>query len=284
MEQCFQNARCTGNSGDGGRLKRIFDQTGYPYQFDLSPATDNSPFPFKVYENNRETLQILQIVFMLSLILIIPVFFLIVNKRGQYKINLLVPNLFVAATGFGYMLVEIVLMQMFQRFIGLPTWALIITLGGLLFFSGIGSFTSRFLDRRIVLFLVALIPVILLFMAIFLGGIFVLCAGASFEWKVVISFLLLIPISFLMGIPFPNALEKIRANTSNEYGSLLFGVSGAFSTLGGASGFFINVAAGYNISFLVGIACYTLGLLLFRHLMHTSVPGAAGVLPAAPPR
>ncbi|MBN1525497.1 MAG: hypothetical protein JW904_13525 [Spirochaetales bacterium] len=255
------------NDADTYKLAQVLQKAEYSWHFDLRPATDDQPFPFNVHKEKYEVLEILRIVFLLSLLLIVPVFFLIINKSGHYKMNLFVPNLFMAATGFGYMLVEIVLMQKFQQFIGNPTYALIVTLGGLLLFSGIGSFVSRYFNKKLVIGLVALIPVILLIMLITLDGIFLAFGSMGFETKIFISALLLLPVTFLMGIPFPNALEIIRKNTSSEYGTLMFGVSGAFSTLGATSGIFLNVSYGYSMSFLAGTGCYAAGLVLFIILM-----------------
>jgi hypothetical protein len=71
------------------------------------------------------------------------------------------------------------------------------------------------------------------------------------------------PLTFLMGIPFPNALEIVKRNTSAEYASLLFGISGAFSTIGSAASLFISVSYGFSMTFLVGAGCYAAGLVLF---------------------
>lgn len=249
------------------KLFKVLDKAGYPYEFDITPTVDNSPFPYNVHKVKTEVNDMLYTIILLSLILIIPVLLLMLNKAGQYKMNLTVPNLFVAATGFGYMLVEIVLMQVFQRFIGLPTISLIVTLGGLLLFSGIGSFVSRFLKKRTIIFLTALIPLILFIMLKTLDSTFLYFAENSFGSKIFISILLIFPVTFLMGIPFPNAVEKVKKFTSNEYATLMFGVSGAFSTLGATSAILINVTYGYSMSFAVGIGCYLVGLVFFMMIM-----------------
>jgi hypothetical protein len=251
------------NKEDTYRLTKILDDVGYPYKLDLAPVRDDNPFPFNVYQNRNEVKEILWLVILLSLVLIVPVVLLILTKLRQYKMSLLVPNLFVAVIGFGYMLVEIVLMQKFQRFIGSPTYSLIVVLGGLLLFSGIGSFVSRYFSRRIVVACIVAIPVLLGIDLLYLDGIFRFLAALDFGAKLFASALLIMPLTFLMGIPFPNALEIVKRNTSAEYASLLFGISGAFSTIGSAGSLFISVSYGFSMTFLVGAGCYAAGLVLF---------------------
>lgn len=255
------------NEEDTIKLKKALDIAGFPYEYDLTPATDNKPFPFNVYIKKTEVMEILNIVFVLSLFIVVPVLLLMLNKAGQYKMNLTLPNLFVAFTGFGYMLVEIVLMQVFQRFIGRPTISLIVTLGGLLLFSGLGSFISRYIQHKVLILLTALIPIILFIMSKSLNSIFLFFIDHTFDQKIWISVLLLFPVTFLMGIPFPNAVEKVKKFTSDEYGTLMFGISGGFSTIGATSAILINVTHGYSTSFAAGILCYLAGFIFFTLIM-----------------
>jgi spermidine synthase len=251
------------NNRDKYRLKKILDEAGYPYTLDLAPVSDDDPFPFNIYKNRNEVRDIFYLVIMLSMILILPVVLLILTKMRQYKMSLIIPNLFVAIIGFGYMLVEIVLMQKFQRFIGSPTYSLIVILGGLLFFSGIGSFVSRFFSKKLIILCIIAIPLFLGMKLLYLDDIFRSLAALGFTEKIIVSAFLIMPLTFLMGIPFPNALEIVKANTSAEYASLLFGISGAFSTIGSTSSLYISVSYGFSTTFLVGAGCYIAGLLLF---------------------
>ena len=129
------------------RMVNLLTRVGYPIDFDLSPVTDNSPFPFNVYKSKTEVTDMLSLILKLSLFLLVPLVILLLQGIGKYKLTLFSPVAFTAVTGFGYMLIEVVLIQKFQLFIGDPTSTLIVILGGLLVFSGIGSFVSYFLPR-----------------------------------------------------------------------------------------------------------------------------------------
>jgi predicted membrane-bound spermidine synthase len=161
------------------------------------------------------------------------------------------------------MLVEIVLMQKFQKFIGNPNYTLIVILGGILFASGIGSFASRHMSPNIKIILVFFIPVLLLLKLFFLDALFIAFARFGFNSKLIISLCIITPISFLIGIPFPNALEVIKTRTSREFGALMFGISGFFSTLASVISILINVSYGFPASFMTGIALYLAGIFIF---------------------
>ncbi len=154
------------------RMVNLLTRVGYPIDFDLSPVTDNSPFPFNVYKSKTEVTDMLSLILKLSLFLLVPLVILLLQSIGKYKLTLFSPVAFTAVTGFGYMLIEVVLIQKFQLFIGDPTSTLIVILGGMLVFSGIGSFVSYFLPRWITTILTALIPVLLLIYMGRLGGWF----------------------------------------------------------------------------------------------------------------
>jgi MFS family permease len=249
------------------RLIQILNKAGYPYEYDLSPITDDKPFPYNVYARKTEVYHIFRIILILSLLLIIPCILIILNKAGQNRVWLIVPNLFAAALGFAYILTEIVLMQVFQKFLGVPTVSFIVVLGALLLFGGIGSFISRYLKKRIVILLVALIPICLLFISAYLDNIFLYFADKDYSQKIIVSLILLFPITFLMGVPFPNAVEKVKKRTSKEYAALMMAISGGFSTVGTVTGILLNVTFGYTSSYVIAIICYLLALYLFTRIL-----------------
>jgi hypothetical protein len=255
------------DAADVENLKRILDRVGIPHSYNYIPATDDQPFPFDVEPGRGEIMDILWYVGILSLFLIVPVVLLLLGKRGQYQISLTTPNIFVAVTGFAYMMVQIVLIQKFQLFIGSPTYGVIVVLGGMLLFSGIGSLASHYMSKKTVLILTGLIPVFLIAKIFWLDEILASLSYLDLNGKLIASALLIFPLMFLIGLPFPNLLEAIKEKTSAEYGVLLFGVSGAFSTLGVVFTMYNNIASGYSSTFYIGAAFYFIGLILFGYIL-----------------
>lgn len=252
------------------RIRAIYKKAGYPDKPDFSPATDDKPFPYDVFNIKNELWDIFNTTFKLCLILLIPLAALLCFRFKKYGKPLIEQILFCGFTGFGFMLAEIVLMQKFQRFIGSPMYSMIIILGGLLFFSGIGSFVSNYMSRKVKIIAVSMIPVLLLFNVFFLDEIFSALAASGFNTKLILSLVMIIPVALLIGIPFPNALEVIKKKTSPGYAILLFGLSGAASTLASASSLLFTVNYGFDATFIIGSICYTAGTLLFIRIMRNA--------------
>ncbi len=267
----YKNGRYVLKSGlletDIARYKLLLDKSDYSYKMDISPVRDDNPFPFNIYKEKKEVLRLLKIVGILSLIIFIPVLILMVRKYSSHKLILLEHSLFFIAVGFGFMLVEIVLMQFFQRFIGIPIYSVIITLGALLFFSGVGSLLSSNWRKNYILASVFAIPVVIFLYYNFLDGIFSYFAASSFNVRMIAGVALMIPLSFMMGIPFPKAMEKIKKEISNEYATLMYAISGAAGTVATTLALFLNVSYGFSFTFIIGMTAYLIGALLLMFIL-----------------
>lgn len=255
------------SEADKSRFMTLLDNTEYSYKMDISPVRDDMPFPYNVYKEKKEVISILKIVGLLSLIIFIPVFILAIIKYSSHKLILLEHTVFFIAIGFGYMLVEIVLMQFFQRFIGVPIYSVIITLGALLFFSGVGSLLSSGWRKIFVIASVSAIPAMIFVYYKYLDIIFNYFAASSFNVKVAASAGLMIPLSLLMGIPFPKAMEKIKKEISNEYATLMYSISGAAGTIAATLALYLNVSYGFSFTFITGMAAYLTGAVLLIFIL-----------------
>jgi hypothetical protein len=254
------------NEEQKSKLAELFTKAEYPYELDVSPTYDDRPFPFDVFKQRFEIKKMAKLITILASILLIPVLLRNLRRFKEYKFSLVTQAGFFAVSGFGYMLVEIAIMQKYQRFIGSPVYSMIITLGGLLIFSGIGSLISYKFSRKQIIGAIACIPLILLIKLFFLDGIFNLFASYSFNAKLIISVLLIFPLTFLMGIPFPHAVEAVKNQKAKEYGALMFGISGAFSTIAAAVSVYTTVAYGFSTTFFIGFVAYLIGLIMFTQI------------------
>lgn len=248
---------------DYARYTAILNVVKFPYELDLSPVTDDNPFPFNIYKNKKEVTQVLEIIlktagYMLAFVLLLAVF----KFRSQGH-RLLGHTLFFGLSGFGFMLIEIVLMQKYQRFVGSPIYSTIVILGGLLFFSGLGSFLSRNFSKKILIPVICIIPLLILFQAFFIEDVFMMLAKYTFHQKLFIASGLIFPLAFLMGIPFPHAMEQIKKDMSDEYATLMYGVNGVLATVGASISIFFNVTHGMNYTLIVGFATYVAAIILF---------------------
>jgi len=78
---------------------------------------------------------------------------------------------------------------------------------------------------------------------------------------------LMIPLSVLMGIPFPKAMEKIKKEISNEYATLMYAISGAAGTFATTLALFLNVTYGFSFTFIIGMTAYLAGAFLLTFIL-----------------
>ena len=162
------------------------------------------------------------------------------------------------------MLIELVLMQKYQNFIGSPIYSTIVIMGGLLFFSGLWKvLPAEISGKKLLVACICMIPLLILFQAFFIGDVFQMFAKYSFHSKLFIASGLIFPLAFLMGMPFPHAMEQVKQDVSNEYATLMFGVNGVLGTVGASLSIFLNVSYGMNYTLMLGLATYVAAIILF---------------------
>jgi len=200
------------------------------YPFEITPVTDNAPFFFFTFKTssalrtllanrgdartdwkNNLGLVVLGAVLVISIIivsglLVVP---LAVHKTAQKPP--ITPLLYFVAIGLGFIIVEIVMIQRFVLFLGHPTYAMTVVVFLMLLSGGAGSFASRYWLKEILrvrAVLGAIVGLVMLYafaLHTVLGGL----VGLPFTAKVVLSAILLAPLGFLMGMPFPAGLREI---------------------------------------------------------------------------
>src|ERR1035437_6317192 len=163
-----------------------------------------------------------------------------------------------ASLGFGFMLIEIALIQKFILFLGEPTLAIAVSLFSLLLAGGIGSFFSRklFNGKQYNAFKISLIIAVVTIVYIFaLPFIFNAALSYSASIRFVISFAFISPLGFLMGIPFPTALGYIKQEFEND-AAWMWCINGAFSVLAGVFALVVAMTFGFNAVLLLGALTY----------------------------
>jgi len=185
----------------------------------------------------------------------------------------------------GYILVEIAFIQRFVLFLGHPTYALTVVVFLLLLSSGAGSLASRKWvphPQRTWLPLVFITGALLLYVFI-LSPLLNALVGLPFEAKLLVSALLLVPLGFAMGMPFPTGLRALASTPVPEYPTTSKGefqenavewawaMNAGSSVLGSVLAMVIAIQLGLNVTLACGAAAYLMAILLSRtlHPRHT---------------
>ncbi len=170
--------------------------------------------------------------------------------------------------GLGYILVEIAFIQRFVLFLGHPTYALTVVVFLLLLSSGAGSLASRrWLDKtgRSVLPLALIVCSTLLYVFI-LPVILNALVGVAFVAKLAVSAVLLAPLGFAMGMPFPSGLRALAGSQSGEARDnaveWAWAMNAGSSVLGSVLAMVIAIQFGLNVTLACGAAAYLAALLV----------------------
>jgi hypothetical protein len=144
--------------------------------------------------------------------------------------------------GLGFLFVEIPLMQRFILFLGRPTYAFAVVLVAVLLFSGLGSLAAqRFSPSRAMPFLVVGILLYPLGLPIFFHAFL----GMPLPIRALVTILMLAPLSFLMGMPFPGGLAWLRDRAPGLV-PWAWAINGCASVLASVLAAMLALSAGFS--------------------------------------
>lgn len=175
-----------------------------------------------------------------------------------------------ACLGVGFMLIEVALIQKSVLFLGYPTLSLSSVLFALLLSGSAGSLFSQRWSSRGALTqvghrLVPALGVILVVYQVGLGHVFHACLAWPILARCGVAMLLMVPVGFLLGIPFPSGIRWLSERDERQVPEM-WGVNGIFSVLGGVGAMACAKWGGYSATLLVGGVAYVLAAVLARRM------------------
>lgn len=261
------------------------------FALNIEPATDDRPFflyqtkprdffkppppemktAYGVYSSGAVLLRWILImgIAMTGLFYVVPLVLSAWNQDALpfQKISVLPFIFYFSSIGLGYMMLEIVFLQRLLLFLGSPLYSLSITLASMLFFSGLGSlYTSRLSGHRPPVYirraLFCLLSLALLY-SIFLPAYLHHAMSYPKYLRVMVAILTLMPLGFVMGMPFPLAIKILRIRM-NEVIPWMWGINGASSVLASIIAIILAMNVGYRSTLWVGCLFYLLALTIAR--------------------
>jgi hypothetical protein len=260
------------------------------YAYNTAPVTDNAPFFFftlKPAQILGETglrtgidwkvnlgVLVLLLVLLISLVAVLVFLILPLSLKSRASRQSPLPLLYFVAVGLGYIMVEIAFIQRFVLFLGHPTYALTVVIFLLMLSSGAGSLFSRIWLPHTNLGWVPLALVIVTLVAdvLFLPSRLAALVGMAFEYRLLVSGILLIPLGFVMGMPFPTGLRALAALPAPEFPAgqsasdnsveWAWAMNAAASVLGSVLAMVIAIQFGLTVTLACGAAAYLSALLL----------------------
>ncbi len=242
---------------------------------DISPVSDDSPYFYKVDKGVPDDFKYLLIVVSIIAVLSVIIPFMKIKskskKNRKEKEKILLPLFIFVSIGLGFMILEISLFQKFILYLGSPTIALSILLGSLLVGMGAGSYSGGKIYSNDALKRLKRITSLIVVAGVLLFAIYpvilneLLASGLTL--RAIVCFILLLPLGFLLGIPFPSGIQILKQNNLVKYIPWMYGVNGIMSVLGSVIAVVLSMVLGFTPSFYTGLSLY---LILFIFLISGS--------------
>lgn len=164
--------------------------------------------------------------------------------------------------GLGFMFVEIALIQKLMIFLGGPTYSLAFTLFVILFFSGLGSYFGRRRNAAHALTALAiLIPTVIVLMNVLLSTVIPHLLGMTIWLRMLIGILVISPVAFLLGMPFPLGLS-IVGRLSPGCVPWAWAINAFATVLGTLLAVLLSMNFGFHTVFLAAAFLYLLALMV----------------------
>ncbi len=170
--------------------------------------------------------------------------------------------------GIAFIVVEVVLMQRFALFLGHPTYSVTAVLFAILLFSGLGAAWS---DRRggttadVAKPALWGLPIAILLLAFVVPVVLRELIGLPHAARLLIAVLLIAPVAFLMGVPFPLGIRAIAA-TGGEHISWAWAANGCASVVGSVCAVLGAMVWNFSTMLVVAGTIYVLALSLISRV------------------
>ena len=185
-----------------------------------------------------------------------------------------------AGLGLGFILIEIVLLQRLQLFLGQPIYTFAVVLASLLVFTGVGSFLAGRIQeptyRGLSWLLLAVVGAILFTLTI-MPPILNWALGFAFPSRVALSILLVAPVGVMLGIPFPTGLRLV-GKAASPLVPWAWAVNGFFTVIGSVGAMILGMILGFTAVLIIAAGCYAAALIAIRWAQPGRIVQASFVL------
>ncbi|HYQ71510.1 MAG TPA: SAM-dependent methyltransferase [Gammaproteobacteria bacterium] len=259
------------------------------YKFDIRPATDDRPYFFHFFKWRvlPEILSLrgagglplleagylvlaatlLQALLLSMLLILLP---LAVLRQRTTKAGVDTGSWRMAgyffSIGLAFLFIEIAFIQKFILFLHHPLYAAATVLAAFLVFAGLGSAWAARLPQETA----ARAILICAWLIALLGSAYTLLPSLLFEQlihlgmaaRIAVSVLLIAPLAFCMGMPFPLGLSRVAAQAP-AFVPWAWGINGCASVLSAVTATLLAIHFGFSVVVLLALLLYLLAARLF---------------------
>jgi hypothetical protein len=259
------------------------------YKFDIAPATDDRPYFHDYFKwstlpellalgpaGGAALLELGELIVVATLVQAVALSLLLVvlplrARRYRHKPPRMTWRIgaYFIALGIAFLFIEIAYIQKLVLFLGHPLYAVSVALAGFLVFAGVGAGLSTVLERHLrqaglsaIDAAVLGIGVVALSYLAALPPLFEALSSLSDPWRVTFS-LLIAPLAFFMGMPFPLGLARV-AKADPDLVPWAWGLNGCASVVSAAAATLLTMHLGFSAAVMIAVGFYLLAALALR--------------------
>lgn len=173
-----------------------------------------------------------------------------------------------ASLGAGFIIIELVFVQIFMKLVGVPLYTYATVIFTLLFGAGIGSLCSGLLgispQRRwwwpFVGAMVCGVALLVLHDQVFHHFL-----AAPLAMRATVAALLIFPLAFCLGMPFPLGILAVSGRATGAV-AWAWALNGLFTVIGSLASVLLALWFGFQVTILIALAIYMLAALAFTRL------------------
>ncbi len=200
------------------------------------------------------------------LFILIPMFFSTAGKASwPGKVASLI---YFSCLGAGFIIVELVFIQIFMKLVGYPLYTYSVVVFALLLAAGIGSVVSEKIkispgNRWLIPFTGVLLTNLLLLLVY--PAYFELFLQSPTLVRIVAAIVLIFPVGFFMGMPFPLGIMTIKDQPQGAI-AWAWAMNGLFTVIGGLSSVLLSICSGFRVTLIAAILIYIVAFLAYCRL------------------
>jgi hypothetical protein len=169
-----------------------------------------------------------------------------------------------ALLGTAFMFIEISMIQKLVLLLGHPIYSMAVTIPTILVMAGLGSlYTDYTRMKRSTLLVTAIVALaILMFGWSFMGTVISEAVlASSLTIRILASIMLLLPMGFLMGIPFPLGMRGIFS--TQEMVPIAWATNGGMSVIGSVMAIVLAMVSGFPHVAIIAAVLYLCAMLCY---------------------
>ncbi|MFQ6005100.1 MAG: spermidine synthase [Woeseia sp.] len=261
------------------------------YKFEITPATDNQPYFFHFFKWSSlpETLALrhrggagliewgylilvgtlVQALVIGASLILLP---LLLSKRAWSRGTGTRMGAYFFLLGLAFMFIEMAFIQKLILFLSHPLYSVAVVLSGFLVFAGTGSGYSKRLQRQIgkrkcapITIVIAAIVVIALVYLLLLPELLGRLVGLPDVFKVSLSFIIIAPLAFFMGMPFPIGLGKV-AEEAADFVPWAWGLNGYASVASTSMATLLAIEFGFTVVVMLALGLYVAAAFIIEKM------------------